>query len=246
MYSNPFHKQVSLLTCISKYLRNVTVSKIFKNSCPFAKWIHWDFQDWASLFLVNFLESNNLILTRESIIVKGINIYIFTGFCNAQICNPDQYLELGKSGILKCSFSKRSLLVWWYNSTEITDDPPLIKYKNSVKSGEGFTSGDFDVDSNGVLIINNVSLQHEHQFSAAYIPLNAEEAIIIEVNVIVIGEGKYYIHQCLYSMALAITFGLHARPQIIVYTLLYFIEETHQFEIHFSCLRWASMFMDNS
>lgn len=122
-----------------------------------------------------------------------------TVFCNGQTCNPDQYLELGKSGKLKCSFSERFLLVWWYNSTEITDDPALIKYKNSVKSGIGFTSGGFDVDSNGILIINNVSLQHEHQFSAAYIPLNAEEAIIIEVNVIVIVKPLLpfpHIHNC--------------------------------------------------
>lgn len=42
----------------------------------------------------------------------------------------------------------------------------IIEYQGAVKRGEGYESGMFDVHQNGSLIINNVSLEHDHIFTA--------------------------------------------------------------------------------
>ncbi|KAJ8019398.1 GTPase IMAP family member 7 [Holothuria leucospilota] len=89
-------------------------------------------------------------------------------------CSSVQYLELGKSGTIQCSFQEDYFALFWHNSTDVTMVPILV-LKDSVKSGAGYLSGDFDVHSNGSLIIHNVSLEHEHSFAVLKFDSNVDD-----------------------------------------------------------------------
>lgn len=67
------------------------------------------------------------------------------------------------------------------------NEAPILYFKNSVKSGTGFTSGEYDVLENGSLVIRNVSLNHEHNFTVAYIRFQHEAAVYFNIEVIVTG-----------------------------------------------------------
>lgn len=114
----------------------------------------------------------------------GVLIY---GLCAEKLCESPQYLELYSTAIVHCTFQKGFFGVFWYNSSNYRSDYPLITYQESEKEGVGFFSGEFDVHLNGSLIINYVTLQHEHSFAVAY--LYAEdgslEISVIEVVVVV-------------------------------------------------------------
>lgn len=64
---------------------------------------------------------------------------------------------------------------------------PIVQYTDGKKSGTGISSGEFDVDQYGVLVVQNVSLHHEHPFTAAFIHHGAETPLIINVFVHVMG-----------------------------------------------------------
>ncbi|KAJ8021067.1 hypothetical protein HOLleu_40830 [Holothuria leucospilota] len=106
-------------------------------------------------------------------------------FSRAQVCDSPQYLELEKTGIINCSFEDGFSFVLWYNSTNEEKEQPILNYINSVKSGVGFTSGEFDVKSDGSLVINNVGIQHERYFTTVYAHPNITEVTTTVVFVFV-------------------------------------------------------------
>lgn len=79
-------------------------------------------------------------------------------------CDDLQYLDLGETGVIQCNFGIDFYGVFWYNTTEHRTEDPFFYYVRPTKSGRGHTSGEFDIFENGSLVINNVSLQHEHFF----------------------------------------------------------------------------------
>ncbi|PIK52630.1 putative NLR family CARD domain-containing protein 4, partial [Apostichopus japonicus] len=84
-------------------------------------------------------------------------------------CEDPQIVEIGKSAILNCTFSKGFVGVFWYNSTNTDDDAPILVFQDSEKSGKGYSSGEFDIDNNGSLIVNNVSSTHDGIFTVSQI-----------------------------------------------------------------------------
>ncbi|PIK46097.1 hypothetical protein BSL78_17036 [Apostichopus japonicus] len=79
-------------------------------------------------------------------------------------CEDQQIVEIGRRSILNCSFSEGFVGVLWYNSTNFEDDPPILVFQHSEKSGQGYASGEFDILPSGSLIINDVSIMHETVF----------------------------------------------------------------------------------
>ncbi|PIK43145.1 hypothetical protein BSL78_20001 [Apostichopus japonicus] len=132
---------------------------------------------------------------RELYIVSCINIYHETHFTKRKYhgeqggsaCNSPQYLEFGRPGTVSCAFVDQFFGVYWYNSTEVSDESrPIIYYTNSQKDGEGYLSGEFDVFPNGSLVITNVSLQHEHVFTVIMFKAITEAPVTINVSVFAI------------------------------------------------------------
>ncbi|KAJ8049853.1 hypothetical protein HOLleu_02776 [Holothuria leucospilota] len=80
-------------------------------------------------------------------------------------CASPQYVKFGGVGVLHCTFSDEFFGIFWYDTTDYINSFSIVNLKGSSKSGSGFLSGEFDVHLNGSLIIANVSLQHDRQFT---------------------------------------------------------------------------------
>ncbi|XP_071851676.1 uncharacterized protein [Apostichopus japonicus] len=80
------------------------------------------------------------------------------------LCASVQYVELSELGIIQCNFGSHYYGAFWYNTTEHRFEDPFLYFENSNKSGIGIESGEFNILPNGSLVINNVTLQHEHSF----------------------------------------------------------------------------------
>lgn len=89
------------------------------------------------------------------------------------------------TGTINCSFHERFFAVLWYNTTNITQDEPIIHYQNTIKSGTGNSLDYYDIHQNGQLIIKNVSIEHERTFKVAYMRFQNEVPDYINVDVIV-------------------------------------------------------------
>ncbi|KAJ8048584.1 hypothetical protein HOLleu_00950 [Holothuria leucospilota] len=99
-------------------------------------------------------------------------------------CNLTQYLEFGRRGVVNCGFEEDFILIAWLNST--TDVQPLVEMRDSVKSGRGYNSGEFDIYPNGSLIIHEVNFQHDHPFMVWVVDkLGTATSIVIHVVVTV-------------------------------------------------------------
>lgn len=100
-------------------------------------------------------------------------------------CDSPQYLEYGRNSTVQCLFQKNFVSLLWYNSTDTVVDAPIVTYTQSVKSGRGFESGEFDIFSNGSLVIHEVELVHEHNYTVVkFTDLNEVPAVFV-VRVIV-------------------------------------------------------------
>ncbi|XP_071831344.1 uncharacterized protein [Apostichopus japonicus] len=111
---------------------------------------------------------------------------ISCGVSYSDVCNSPQYLEIGTEGTIQCYFPSDFLSVHWYNTTDFNNEEPVLNYRDSEKSGKGFTSGEFDIHPNGSLIINNVTLQHGNSFGATLFLSRTKipDTWVIEVQVI--------------------------------------------------------------
>lgn len=76
-------------------------------------------------------------------------------------------LEIGKSGTISCSFPNDFSSVHWYYNLDVTDGPPTLSYElqDQTVNGDGYDSGEFDINPDGSLIINNVSVHYETNFT---------------------------------------------------------------------------------
>ncbi|KAJ8050543.1 NACHT, LRR and PYD domains-containing protein 14 [Holothuria leucospilota] len=88
--------------------------------------------------------------------------------------------------MISCTFPSGFYGLYWYNSSESRTSFPFISLVNGSKSGPGYESGEYNVSSNGSLIINNVSLRHEHQFRTVMLYFESKGATEVrDVTVIV-------------------------------------------------------------
>ncbi|KAJ8048428.1 hypothetical protein HOLleu_00743 [Holothuria leucospilota] len=102
---------------------------------------------------------------------------------NTVECDPHQYLEIGTSATIDCSITKPFQGVYWYNSSDSRTNYPSLIYENNTKSGPSYLSGDFDVDHDGSLVINNVSLVHEHLFKVVVVYVENADTLEAVVRV---------------------------------------------------------------
>lgn len=88
----------------------------------------------------------------------------------------------------------------WYTSDGYKNKESLIRFIDGDKEGDGYSSGDFDILSNGSLLIRNVSLQQDQTFYVLKFESESDDnPIVHDVDVIVTGEFLTIIHLCLQS-----------------------------------------------
>ncbi|KAJ8031734.1 NLR family CARD domain-containing protein 4 [Holothuria leucospilota] len=128
----------------------------------------------------------HLLVSFTAFIMPLIWAWIHLRGTNAAArCESPQYLELEKVGTVSCSFHEEFYAVLWYTAADL-EGRPTLSYQNEIKTGGGYESGEFDIHSNGSLIINNVSLDHNDMFTVAYIHFKGERHIFIHISVIVV------------------------------------------------------------
>lgn len=66
--------------------------------------------------------------------------------------------------MINCRFPSNFRSVYWYDNVTDEDVQPKLTYKDSVKGGPGYDSGEFDIFRNGSLKIKQTSLLHEKTF----------------------------------------------------------------------------------
>lgn len=108
-------------------------------------------------------------------------------------CASPQYVKFGGVGVLHCTFSDEFFGIFWYDTTDYINSFSIVNLKGSSKSGSGFLSGEFDVHLNGSLIIANVSLQHDRQFTVLKFnsPSDDPKPCYIQVIVVVVPKPPY-------------------------------------------------------
>ncbi|XP_071840037.1 uncharacterized protein [Apostichopus japonicus] len=104
-------------------------------------------------------------LTTSWILTRAIIMMPLVGLCCGATGNTDclktQSVLLGSQGIIRCRLDVNSTRFFWFDTNNEGGDTLLIKLENGRVSGIGYTRGEFNIDSDGSLIINSVTVQHE-------------------------------------------------------------------------------------
>ncbi|PIK52012.1 hypothetical protein BSL78_11085, partial [Apostichopus japonicus] len=101
-------------------------------------------------------------------------------------CQTPQYLQLGKKGIISCSFPGDLYGTVWYNSSNLTsEDRQLISNIEGYVFGPGYESGEYGVQPDGSLVINKVSTQHNTYFGVSTLATTEDDPIVEYVRVVV-------------------------------------------------------------
>ncbi|KAJ8048891.1 NLR family CARD domain-containing protein 4 [Holothuria leucospilota] len=120
-----------------------------------------------------------LITTKLVWMFSSINGVLSEG------CDSPQYLEVGKQGMISCFFEEGFYVILWFNSRYDSDQEAILTLKSDSKTGKGLDSGEFDIYPNGSLIINNVSLKHDHDFSVIKLEYPTDPLVPQTIRVIV-------------------------------------------------------------
>lgn len=102
-------------------------------------------------------------------------------------CVSPQYFQIGTRATVNCMFQENFTNLFWYDPTDPFHDNAVVVVQNSVKQGRGFLSGEFDINADGSLIINNVTLEHEGTFTALLLQTLESDAVRFDVQVFVFG-----------------------------------------------------------
>ncbi|XP_071841236.1 uncharacterized protein [Apostichopus japonicus] len=102
------------------------------------------------------------ILSRALIMMQLVGL--FCGATGNTDCLTTQSVLLGSQGIIRCRLFENSTRFYWFDTNNEGGDTLLIKLENGRVSGTGYTTGKFNIDSDGSLIINSVTVQHERVF----------------------------------------------------------------------------------
>ncbi|KAJ8035461.1 Nucleotide-binding oligomerization domain-containing protein 2 [Holothuria leucospilota] len=110
-------------------------------------------------------------------VVFGIILLVSIGavYTNADLkrewtgCYSPQYVEIGETGYIHCQFPKEFNAIYWYDNAMDKSAVPILSYSNSHKTGSKYENGEYDILSNGSLVINDVSAYHEGTFKVVCI-----------------------------------------------------------------------------
>ncbi|KAJ8035467.1 hypothetical protein HOLleu_22709 [Holothuria leucospilota] len=103
-------------------------------------------------------------------------------------CLSIQYVELGRQGYITCIFSSQLSEVYWYDDVSGGSNvPPIAVYRvdGDVKEGPGIESGEYDIISNGTLVITNVTVRYEKQYKVLACTDSCIPLATISVQVVV-------------------------------------------------------------
>ncbi|KAJ8033449.1 Protein NLRC5 [Holothuria leucospilota] len=148
--------------------------------------------DGLSLYISEYKDLEDLG-TRLGCIMYLFSILIFVVRATVaneenvagQFCKSQQFLELGKTGYIECFFTKPFFGIFWFDSLDHVNNVPIAMLKDSVKSGDGYQAGEYDINPHGSLIITEVSPLHEKSFTVYKLETVDSKIEPIFINVVV-------------------------------------------------------------
>ncbi|XP_071852226.1 uncharacterized protein [Apostichopus japonicus] len=99
-----------------------------------------------------------------------------------QFCRPQEALQLGTIGVLDCSFPKEYFGIYWYDTQDLTKQP-FVFIQEGQKRGHGYESGEYDLYTNGSLLINRVNIEHERIFTVVLFETRISNLVPNKVDV---------------------------------------------------------------
>lgn len=126
----------------------------------------------------------NEMLVNAAILILCISIQ--DAATDSGGCDSPQYIKIGTTGKIKCSFPDDVYGVFWYNSTDPFQDSVILIFEDSIIKGPGFLSGEFDISHGGSLIVQNVSMRHEGTYTAVRLLTPSSKTRSYAVDVVVI------------------------------------------------------------
>lgn len=103
-----------------------------------------------------------------------------------ETCESPQYLQFEKSGIIECPFQHGFYAVAWYTPESFARKTPLVRLVDGVKIGEGFSTRQFDIRTDGSLVITNVTLLHDTNFTVLVFPAKGDNPSSVTIESIVL------------------------------------------------------------
>ncbi|KAJ8021377.1 hypothetical protein HOLleu_38555 [Holothuria leucospilota] len=91
------------------------------------------------------------------IFVKGLSTE------DLQNCPAVQYGTIGNSAIIQCDVRKSSAQFYWFDDS--SNDNPIIRYENGTTSGRGYDSEEYNLTSDGSLVINEVNFIENRNYT---------------------------------------------------------------------------------
>lgn len=100
------------------------------------------------------------------------------------------YLEAGKRQTVPCTFEDFQVIGWINGISEAR--LPVISLQNSEKRGPGYDNGQYDISENGSLIINNVTLSNDFNYTVLHVSLQGLSTYYrVRIKVFVFPVPKY-------------------------------------------------------
>ncbi|KAJ8048550.1 hypothetical protein HOLleu_00905 [Holothuria leucospilota] len=111
----------------------------------------------------------------------------YTAVCDdGALCESPQYLERGRTGIVECHFPESYYGVFWYNTTEYSQNDPIAYVKGNTEiGGSGYDSDEYYIAPNGSLFITKVSMEDDRNFTAIVLESPRDEYSPNDIRVIV-------------------------------------------------------------
>lgn len=78
------------------------------------------------------------------------------------ICQGIYKVVLHERAAVSCTYDSSFHTVRWYR---YGSDESLLRIDGQKKSGSGFTSGEFDIEADGTMIITEVDIKHEGNYT---------------------------------------------------------------------------------
>ncbi|XP_071852723.1 uncharacterized protein [Apostichopus japonicus] len=129
---------------------------------------------------------STLATTEDDPIVEYVRVVVYDTVVSSDKCQPPQYLQLGKKGMISCNFPGGLYGTVWYNSSNLTsEDRQLISNREGFVFEPGYESGEYSVQPDGSLVINKVSTKHNTYFVVSTLATTEDDPIVEYVRVVV-------------------------------------------------------------
>lgn len=103
-------------------------------------------------------------------------------------CDGNALMRVGHQGVISCDFGEFDVVGWLYPTQSLETTEPFIYMTRSEIRGPESGKGEYSMFPNGSLVIENVTLDHEKNYTVRVVKSGAVSHLVVPVTVY----GKYW------------------------------------------------------